>query len=201
VKSVVVTNIYAVFAILARYLLEAGPMNNGGTTSDSLLFSIMQGAPFKDVLCWVNSSEKRDWIVKIGRIIADSCEGRCHIVMCLDTSSPIGTQGSSKESIRRPLTPEVISQAGGKLRKLYKGEYHTMVLPGHPIAEIRRYALTRKMGLIVMGEQALDVEAAYGERLSDDVSCQMMILVKPGNKGKSISGRSTDSGQRQQHER
>jgi nucleotide-binding universal stress UspA family protein len=87
--------------------------------------------------------------------------------MCLDSPE------------KKPLTPEVIGQTGTELSTLYGNDIHTMVLPGHPITEIRRYARTRNIDLIVMGEQALAVEEAYGERLLDDAPCMVMVLAIP----------------------
>ena len=142
---------------------------------NQMILSLMRGVDLKNVLCWVDSTDRQDWVVKVGKALADSSSGRCHAVMGLDSPSQIG---SGKRG-RAPLTPEIIALAGKRLSSLYGDEIHTMVLPGHPVAEIRRYARTRHIDLIVMREQALAVERAYGERLIESAPCMVMILATP----------------------
>ena len=72
-----------------------------------------------------------------------------------------------------------------------------MVLPGHPVAEIRRYARTQNIDLIVMGEQALAVEKTYGERLLDDAPCTVMVLGLPQQTDNPTKNRPTQSKQGQ----
>ena len=131
------------------------------------------------VLCWVNSTEKIDWTVQIGRALASNYEGVCHVVMCLECQNHHGNRRDSSRPLQ-PLTPEKISEAGDALQDLYGNDVLTMVLPGHPIAEVRRYASARKMDLIIVGEQALEVEKSWGERLYEKSPCAVMILVMPG---------------------
>ena len=132
-----------------------------------MLLSIMRGNDLKNVLCWVDSTDRQDWIVKVGKALSDSCQGRCHAVMGLDCPSRVsGSSAKPAKPGRAPLTPEIIALAGKRL-------------PGHPVAEIRRYARTRKVDLIIMGEQALQVERAYGERLIENAPCTVMILATP----------------------
>ena len=147
---------------------------------NQMLLSIMRGNDLKNVLCWVDSTDRQDWIVKVGKALSDSCQGRCHAVMGLDCPSRVsGSSAKPAKPGRAPLTPEIIALAGKRLSALYDEEIHTMVLPGHPVAEIRRYARTRKVDLIIMGEQALQVERAYGERLIENAPCTVMILATP----------------------
>ena len=75
-----------------------------------------------------------------------------------------------------PLTPEIINAAKQKLSALYGDDVFTLVLPGHPIAEINRYARNKQMSLIVVGEQGLAVERDYGQCLSEDAPCTVMTL-------------------------
>jgi nucleotide-binding universal stress UspA family protein len=94
--------------------------------------------------------------------------------MCLD-ARPSG--------LMAPVTPEVIDGAERRLAKLYGPGAHTMVLPGHPVTEIRRYALNHRMDLIVYGGQGLAAEKTCGERLCDDAPCSLMILFFPKRGG------------------
>lgn len=141
----------------------------------------------RKVLCWVNSTEKTDWTVQIGKALASAFQGVCHVVMCLECQNPHGSRPDCPER-RPPLTPETISEAGEALQDLYGNDVLTMVLPGHPIAEVRRYASTRNMDLIIVGEQALEVERTWGERVYEKSPCAVMILVLPealkGTQGK-----------------
>jgi nucleotide-binding universal stress UspA family protein len=156
-------------------------MNESHQQTDvSLLRSLTRGIEPQKVLCWVNSNEKRDWVVNVAKALSASYQGICHAVMCLDCASRIRPRLPQTGSpVSQPLTPEVIGQAGQRLSALYGDDIHTMVLPGDPITEIRRYARTHQMDLIVMGEQALAVEQLYGERLLEDPPCMLMILAMP----------------------
>jgi nucleotide-binding universal stress UspA family protein len=147
--------------------------------SDFIL-RLTRGTEPRRILCWVGSADKQDWVVKVSDSLSKVCRGQCVTVMCLDSPSLLeGVGTASKKPAKKPLTPEVIGQAGTRLSTLYGNDIQTMVLPGHPIAEIRRYARTRNIDLIVMGEQALAIEKAYGERLLDDAPCMVMVLAFP----------------------
>jgi nucleotide-binding universal stress UspA family protein len=148
---------------------------NQNAHSDFIL-KLTRGTEPRRILCWVGSTEKPDWVVKVAETLSNLCQGQCVTVMCLDSPN---RQGNKPTASKKPLTPEVIGKAGKKLSTLYGNDLHTMVLPGHPIAEIRRYARTRNIDLIVMGEQALAVEKAYGECLLDDAPCMVMALAFP----------------------
>lgn len=124
----------------------------------------------KTVLCWVGSTEEPNPAAGVAHSLANLSGGQCHVVMALDTPHRRIRPGA-------PLTPRLISHAGKKLAELYGGR--TMVLPGHPVREIRRYAKTHNVDLIVMGEQALNVESNYGEQLADQSPCTVMILRSP----------------------
>jgi len=120
-------------------------------------------------VCWVGSLEEPDRVFDLARSLVgpDACE----VVMCLDP----GEAGPHK----RPLTPEVIMAAETRLQRLYGPNTRTMVLPGHPISEIRRFARTQEVDLIVMGEQAHAIERQLGERLIDDAPCAVLSLIHP----------------------
>lgn len=90
-----------------------------------------------------------------------------------------GRQQSSASPFQTPLTPEVIIRAERKLSKLYGTEVSTMVLPGHPVQEVRRYARNHGVDLIVIGEQGVLLEQTYGVRMADRAPCTVMILLPP----------------------
>jgi hypothetical protein len=127
------------------------------------------------VLCWVCSSEKPDSAVPLAQALARLHRGECHVVMSLD--APSGTYSASARSA--PLTPEIINRAKQELGRLYSDDVFTLVLPGHPIAEIKRYARNKKVSLIVVGEQGLAAERDYGQKLCDDAPCAVMTLFIP----------------------
>ncbi len=156
----------------------------------------LPGFGFKKVLCWVNSTETSEWTVQAARSLAVTSNGSCHVIMCLDCAS---RPGKPVQKGKAPLTPEVIAKACADLAELYGDEVHTMVLPGNPIAEIRRYARNQKMDLIVMGEQGLAVERTYGERLYENAPCTVMVLVMPEENNTSNESRTQTKGR--QHER
>jgi hypothetical protein len=120
-------------------------------------------------VCWVGSLEERDKVFDLARSLVG--HHACEVVMCLDP----GEAGPRK----RPLTPEVIIAAEIRLQRLYEPDTRTMVLPGHPISEIRRFARTQQIDLIVMGEQAHAIEQKFGERLIDDAPCAVLSLIHP----------------------
>jgi K+-sensing histidine kinase KdpD len=127
------------------------------------------------ILCWVCSAEKPDSVVPLAQILARMHGGECHVVMSLD--APSRSQSPSGRSI--PLTPEIINEAKRKLATLYGEDVFTLVLPGHPVAEIKRYARNKHMSLIIVGEQGLAVERDYGQSLCDNAPCTVMTLFQP----------------------
>jgi len=136
--------------------------------------SILPGISCKAVLCWVGSSEEQEEVVKVAAALAHLGTGGIQVVMGLDSPNRFHGEGPVD-----PLTPEVIGRAERRLARLY-GPIRTMVLPGHPVVEVRRYARNHKVDLIVMGSQALQLEERYGERLYAHAPCPVLILVKPG---------------------
>ena len=99
------------------------------------------------------------------------------MVMGLDSPARFGERQG--RAVQGPLTPEAINKAERQLAQLYRDQPHIMVLPGHPVAEVRRYARNHNIDLIVMGEQAASIEQRYGERLADQCHCAVMILLPP----------------------
>jgi K+-sensing histidine kinase KdpD len=154
------------------------------------LAHLLPGIRCDEILCWVASTEERDAAVQVGRALADGCGGRCHVVAGLDT--PRQTESGGHRSA--PLTPETISRANRRLSKLYGKDVVTMALPGHCISEVRRYARSHQVTLVVMGEQALAIEKSYGESLCDQAPCTLMIIVPPARSGSpTYSGRGTSA--------
>jgi len=150
------------------------------------LAQLLPGIQCDEVLCWVASTEEPDSAVQVGRALARGSGGRCHVVAGLDTSRG----PSSGQERQPPITPETISRANRRLSKLYGEEVVTMALPGHCITEVRRYARSHQVTLVVMGEQALEVERKYGESLCDQAPCTLMIIVPPARGGSpTYSGR------------
>jgi len=127
------------------------------------------------ILCWVCSMEKTDSTVPLAQTLARMHKGECPVVMSLD--APPRIHATSKRRI--PLTPEIINEAKQKLATLYGEDVFTLVLPGHPVTEIKRYARNKHMSLIIVGEQGLAAERDYGQSLCDDAPCVVMTLFQP----------------------
>jgi nucleotide-binding universal stress UspA family protein len=144
------------------------------------------------VLCWVGSTEERDPVVDLGRTLAADSGGRCHVVVVLGVGGEVSHPG-----VVVPQTPETISRANRRLQKLYGEDVAAMALPGHCISEIRRYAINHQATLIVMGEQALAVERAHGERLHEQAPCAVLIVV-PATYRNPTGSRSNDSHSRRE---
>jgi nucleotide-binding universal stress UspA family protein len=157
-----------------RLFCNATPMDEHPGTDIALSRPLLPGISCHAVLCWVGSDDEEDVVVEVAAALAQRSGGRCQVVMGLD--SPHRFKGDTPAT---PLTPEVIARAERRLARLYGPTLRTMVLPGHPVAEVRRYARNHKVDLIVMGNQALDVEQSYGERLHERAPCPIMILLKP----------------------
>lgn len=139
----------------------------------------------KRILCWVTSMNRRDSSAMFGQSLARQNNAECHIVMGLDSPNQLPGTDSSLGALEKkaPLTPEVISKAERILARLYCDIDHvrTMVLPGHPIQEIRRYARRHQIDLILMGNQGLSVEEKYGERLCESAPCAVIVMIPPQN--------------------
>jgi nucleotide-binding universal stress UspA family protein len=135
------------------------------------------------ILCWVGSTEKPDSAVPLAQALARLHKGECHVVMSLNTPSglPDGTPSGRHPLLGRctPLTPEIINRAKRKLAHLYGDDVFTLVLPGHPITEIKRYARNKKVKLIIVGEQGLAAEREYGQKLCDEAPCTVLTLLIP----------------------
>ncbi len=133
----------------------------------------LPGLACQRVLCWVDSTEQPDRVVRVARALARPVSGRCQVVMCLDAACQ---EPGSRPS---PLTPERIGQTECQLADLYGSGVASMVLPGHPVTEIRRFARNNQVDLIVMGEQGLALEQLYGQRLLEDPPCPVLVLAWP----------------------
>ena len=150
-----------------------------GVIQSTGLFSIrdvLPGVKCEKVICWVNSVEASDRVVEVAKSFAAIGSEPCHVVMCLNPTS--GHQGENRRCCS-PLTPELLCRAGERLKKLYGAEVHTVVLPGHPVREVRRYASSHRADLIVIGEQGRQAERECGEQLIDAVSCAVLSLALP----------------------
>ncbi len=99
--------------------------------------------------------------------------------MGLDCPARMGSAARSHRLGAMPLTPEVIARTESQLQELYGDRVSVMVLPGNPITEIRRYARNKKMDLICIGNQALAVETVYGQRLTEDAPCPVIVFFAP----------------------
>jgi len=133
------------------------------------------GLDCNNVLCWVDSTSDSDRVVTLARNLSAGTHSVCRVVKCLDAAclEPGGRPA--------PLTPEKIEQTEKRLAELYGDEVASMVLPGHPISEMRRFARNNGVDLIVMGEQSLALENQYGQRLIEDPPCAVMVLVFPNS--------------------
>jgi nucleotide-binding universal stress UspA family protein len=130
----------------------------------------LAGFNCEQILCWVGSAMEPDKIVQVAKSLAKQSSGVFQVVMCLDAGK------------NTPLTPELISQTARNLSRLYGENVPTMVLPGNPLSEIKRYAKNNSVDLIVMGEQGLDIEQEYDQRLIDDAPCAILILIPTKDK-------------------
>lgn len=181
--------------------MNAAPMTTNVTQKHSSSINLPRGMSLRKVMCWVNSTLEADWIVQIAKSLVSAYNGDCQVVMCMDRPTSTLRTAGSHPSGQTPLTPELLALAGQKLSEMYGEDVRTMVLPGHPITEIRRYARTQQVDLIVMGEQALALEKVYGERLFDDAPCTVMLLVTPGSQKNPSNGHRDQDPAGPQHER
>ena len=153
-------------------------MSNGESKNPELLADLCS-----KILCWVGSTEKPDSAVPLAQVLARLHKGECHVVMSLDIPNgiPGGTPSGNHSPSGRctPLTPEIINRAKQELAHLYGDDVFTLVLPGHPITEIKRYARNKKVKLIIVGEQGLAAEREYGQKLCDDAPCTVLTLFIP----------------------
>lgn len=156
------------------------------TTTASAPLDLLPGVCCQTILCWVGSHDEQDGVVAVAAALARHGGGSLQVVMGLDSPHRFNDDGGGPVT---PLTPEVIARAERRLARLYGDGARTMVLPGHPVAEVRRYARNHRVDLIVMGSQALQVEESYGERLFEQAPCPVLILVKPGGSTKTSSSR------------
>ncbi len=141
--------------------------------------SALPGIRCSRVLCWVNSVAELDRVVLVGMALSETVAGHCEVVLCLDAPCRSGLSCELGVERDAPLTPEVISRAERKLARLYRDALPTLVLPGQPVAEIRRYARHKQIELIVMGEQCLKLQRQTGQWLCDDAPCAVLSIVLP----------------------
>ena len=128
-------------------------------------------------LCWVASLKEAEAVFPLACALVNTRQ--CQVVMGLDSPHRIDSTGEAAPKKKKPLTPEVIMTAEVRLKQLYGEECGTVVLPGHPIRELRRYAIRNRIDLIVMGQQAIDIEREYNERVVDDAPCTILCLIVP----------------------
>ncbi len=145
------------------------------------------GPAYRRVLLWVNSADRVDPAFSVALLLARRGSGILHVVMGLDSPGRYRPVSAGRVE---PLTPQVIERVCTALADLYVGggraepvetggetvEVHTMVLPGHPVEEVRRYAQRHGIEVIVMGEQALDAEEAFGDHLLRDAPCPVVLV-------------------------
>jgi len=155
----------------------------GRLTIDGLsLPTLLPGVPCRKVLCWVESVVEEDRVVRVAQALAALGRGVCHVVMGLDSPRRLDPPPENGDSTpRAPLPPELIGRADSQLAALYGRGVATMVLPGHPVEEVRRFARNRGVDLVVIGAQGLAVEREYDARVADDPPCAVMTLVLPPN--------------------
>ncbi len=137
------------------------------------------GPAYRRVLLWVHSADRADPALPIALLFARRGSGILHVVMGLDSPHRYRPESPGRPE---PLTPQVIERVCTALADLYGDaggetvEVHTMVLPGHPVEEVRRYAQRHQVDVIVMGEQALDAEEAFGDHLLRDAPCPVVLV-------------------------
>ena len=141
------------------------------------LWQVLCGEGGGRCVCWVASTREVDAAVALAKELGRPSP--CHVVLCLDSPDRLHARRSSATRRPGPLTPELIGRATTLLRNLYGPDTEAMVLPGEPLAEIRRYVRTHKIDLVVMGEQALTLESEYDARLIDDPPCPVLVFVAP----------------------
>lgn len=139
--------------------------------------TILPGLDVQIVLCWVGSTDEADPVVAVAQSLAAGFGARCRMIMGL--VSPFRSQRSSEQEMVEPLTPGAIAATQRRLADLYGDELQPIVVPGNPVVEVRRYVGAHRVDLVVLGEQALSVEAECGQRLADDAPCNLLILVPP----------------------
>lgn len=154
----------------------AEPTLQGGLVAGSTATPLLPGLTCERVLCWVDSLDSEEPTVELGRALTGGVAGACHVVLGLD--SPHRVPGPARPE-KAPLTPEVIGRAERRLSEIYGQGVKTMVLPGNPVAEVRRYARRHRVDLIIMGGPALEVERRVGEQLLENAPCTILILVPP----------------------
>lgn len=139
------------------------------------------GPAFGRVLLWVNSADRVEPALPLALLLARRGTGILYVVMGLD--SPRRYRPGSSGRVE-PLTPETIERVCTALADLYgeaggeSVEVHTMVLPGHPVEEVRRFAKRHQMDVIVMGDQALEAEEAFGDHLLRDAPCPVVLFAQ-----------------------
>jgi hypothetical protein len=153
-------------------------MMDAGPPDQSPRLTALPGVSCQNVLCWVGSFDKPDPVVLLAQALAQQNHGICQVVLGLDSPYRF-RKGLSDWAAQTPLTPEIISRAERRLASLYGDDIRTMVLLGHPVTEVRRFARNHRIDLIVMGRQAMEVEQHYGEQLDDPAPCTIMILLFP----------------------
>jgi len=153
---------------------------------------LLPGVRCDKVVSWVDSFVSRDHAVAVGRALAESGRGFHEVVLCLDSPCRARLADELHVSGEPPLTPGVLDRAQARLSELYGWESPTLVLPGHPPAEIRRYACNNAVDLLVVGKQGLTLQREYREWICDDPPCAVMLLVvpAPGQAPSGVSARS-----------
>ena len=141
------------------------------------LWQVLCGEKGGQCVCWVASTKEADAAVALAKELGRP--NPCRVVLCLDSPDRLYARQSSPTRRRGPLTPEMIGRATSLLHNLYGPDTEAMVLPGEPLAEIRRYVRTHNISLVVMGEQALTLESEYDARLIDDPPCPVLLFVDP----------------------
>ncbi len=147
------------------------------------------GPGYRRVLLWVHSATEVDPAFPVALLLTRRGSGILHVVMGLDSPGRYRPAPSGRVE---PLTPAAIERVCTALADLYGAgrdtgpgddwregvEVHTMVLPGHPVEEVRRYARRHRIEVVVMGEQALDAEEAFGDHLVRDPPCPVVLVTQ-----------------------